>query len=233
MRIKLPFTRYAAPDRNRTFLASGKRNFTSLLVLIALLFAQQNASAQTSTITTGFANNNGSGTTTFNLQNTNTYDIIITEIGGVTGSSSSQTAQMFYKLTPVNGSPGAISAANGWNLAATGTFMGIVNTSGSNGQPIITNMSFILPAGATYGVAVSSGSLRYSTLTAGTHTRSAGGVNLITGTNIGYGGGTAPSTPVNHPRGFIGYINFIPATPCVAPPTGGQAASNVPSICPN
>src|SRR5690606_27352809 len=133
----------------------------------------------------------------------------------------------------VNGAPGAISTANGWTLVATGTFTGIAHTTTSVAQPIITNMSFILPAGATYTIAVSSGSLRYSTNTAGTHTVPAGGVNLITGTNIGYGGGSAPTAPTNTPRGFIGYLTFIPATPCVAPPTGGQAVSSVATVCPN
>ncbi|HSI91276.1 MAG TPA: hypothetical protein VK927_09175, partial [Adhaeribacter sp.] len=204
-----------------------------LFLFAAWLGSATSTMAQSSTINTNFANNNGSGTTTFNLQNTNTYDIIITEIGGVTGATGSQTATLYYKTTPVNGAPGAIDPANGWTLAATGTFTGVANTTTSTAQPVITNMSFILPAGATYGMAVSSTSFRYSTLPGGTQTIPAGGVNLITGDNIGFGGGTPPAAPTFTPRGFIGYITFHPATPCVAPPTGGQAVSAVSSVCPN
>jgi hypothetical protein len=210
-----------------------QRLLFALAFLFTFLGAQTNLLAQSTTINTNFANNNGSGTTTFNLQNTNTYAIIITEIGAVTGASGSQTATLHYKTTPVNGAPVAIDAANGWTLAATGTFTGVANTTTSITQPVITNMSFVIPAGATYGMAVSSASLRYSTLAAGVQTIPAGGVNLITGDNIGFGGGTPPAAPTFTPRGFIGSITFMPATPCVAPPTGGQATASVATICPN
>src|SRR5688572_711329 len=203
------------------------------LMLLTVMFSLQHHLFAQTTLNTNFTNNNGSGTTTFNLHNSNAYPIMITEVGGVTGTSGTQTAELYYKTTPVNGAPGAISAANGWNLAASGTFTGVANSTTSTAQPIITGASFIIPAGATYGIAVSSANLRYSTLPAGPTTVSAGGLNLLTGDNIGYGGGTAPAAPTFTPRGFIGYLNFVPATPCVAPPTGGQATSSATTICPN
>ncbi|MBK9799086.1 MAG: hypothetical protein IPP56_04915 [Bacteroidetes bacterium] len=82
-------------------------------------------------------------------------------------------------------------------------------------------MNFNVPAGALYGFAVSAyngtaGVQRYHTIVAPnlpTVTMSAGGCNIITGTNIGYGGGAPPTAPGNTPRGWLGSISFIPAIP--------------------
>ncbi len=191
------------------------------LIITCILLGFQ-ALGQT-TLTTGFTNNNGSGTVTFNLQNTNAYDIIITSVAGVTGSSGTLTCQVYYKTTPLNGSPGAISTANGWVLAASGTFTGVPNTSSNTTQPFLTNTNITIPANTTYAMAVFATSQRYSTISSGTTTVSAGGVNLITGTNIGYGGGTPPATPGNSPRGWIGQLTFIPG--CFSPTN--VAASNI------
>ncbi len=185
-----------------------------LIFLTLLLCCGFRGEAQSTTLFTGFTNNNGSGTVTFNLQNTNNYDIIITSIEGVVGSSGTTTAGMWYKTTPISGSPGNISSSNGWTLAATGTFTGVA-TSSNNTQVFLDNLSFILPANTTYGMAVcayvgSSGRQRYSTIS-GNPVISAGGVNLLTGVGIGYGGGVPPSTPGNSPRGWIGKITFMPA----------------------
>ena len=181
---------------------------TLLLIACAPVFSQ-------TTLFTGFTNNNGSGTVTFNLQNTNNYDVIITSIEGVVGSSGTTTAGIWYKTSPISGSPGNISSANGWNLAASGTFTGVANTSSNNTQVFLSNLTFILPANTTYGMAVcaysgTSGRQRYSTIS-GNPTISGGGVNLLTGVGIGYGGGVPPATPGNSPRGWIGKITFMPA----------------------
>ena len=192
-------------------------------LIIVLMLAGICTKAQTTLSSTSFTNNNGSGTVTFNLQNTNGYDIIITSVAGVTGSSGSQTCEVWYKTTPLNGSPGAISTANGWVLGATGTFTGVANTSTSTTQPFLTNTNVVIPANTTYAMAIFATSQRYSTIPAGTTTFSAGGVNFITGTNIGYGGGTPPATPGNSPRGWIGQLTFIPS--CVNP--SNLAANNV------
>jgi len=200
------------------------RKTTTFLIL--LLAASILVKAQT-TLFTGFTNNNGSGTVTFNLQNTNSYDIIITEIEGVVGSSGTTTAGIWYKTTPISGSPGNISSANGWTLAASGTFTGVANSSTNVTQVFLSNLSFIVPANTTYGMAVcaysgTAGRQRYSTIS-GNPTISAGGVNLLTGVGIGYGGGVPPSTPGNSPRGWIGKITFMPA--CEGP--SNISASNI------
>jgi hypothetical protein len=192
-------------------------------LIIVLMLAGICTKAQTTLSSTSFTNNNGSGTVTFNLQNTNGYDIIITSVAGVTGSSGSLTCEVWYKTTPLSGSPGAISTANGWVLGATGSFTGVSNTSSSTTQPFLTNTNVVIPANTTYAMAIFATGQRYSTISSGTTTFSAGGVNFITGTNFGYGGGTPPATPGNSPRGWIGQLTFIPA--CINP--SNLAANNV------
>src|SRR5690606_8402929 len=61
----------------------------------------------------------------------------------------------------------------------------------------------------------------------------AGGVNLLTGDGISWGGTVYPSTPANYPRGLIGGITFIPAVPCTSPPTAGSASAANNPICPS
>ena len=59
-----------------------------LLVFIPLLLCAKMTSGQISLSTAStFANNNGSGTVTFNFENTNTSDILITEIEGIVGTA--------------------------------------------------------------------------------------------------------------------------------------------------
>ena len=194
------------------------------------------ATAQsTISTTTSFANNNGTGTVTFNLQNTNGFGVIITDVEGVASASGASIAEIWYKTTPVNGAPGAISAANGWTLIASQPFTAIANTTTTNTQPFLSGLNFILPANTTWGFAVTAYAgtatrQRYYTHPAGTSTHSAGGVNLITGTNIGYGGGVPPTAPGNHPRGWIGKISFIPAIPCTGTPVAGPAVAT--GTCP-
>ncbi|MEZ5045866.1 MAG: hypothetical protein R2831_02630 [Chitinophagaceae bacterium] len=60
---------------------------TKVSLFLLMLFGTLGANAQTTTLNTtavsGWSNNNGSGTVTFNLENTNAYGILITEIEGV------------------------------------------------------------------------------------------------------------------------------------------------------
>jgi hypothetical protein len=180
------------------------------------------AQAQVLSTTSVFLNNNGTGTATFNLENTNPYPIIITDIAGITGTTGSVTVEMYFKTTPVNGSPGNISAANGWNLVSTAVITGVGNTTTTTTQPFLSNVGFVIPANTTYGIAVFATGQRYFTLPAGTTTVSSSGLNLITGDNIGYAGGTPPTTPTNSPRGWIGDITFTPAPACTGTPNPGN-----------
>jgi len=170
----------------------------------------------------------------FNFQNTNSYDVMITEIASIPGITGVQTATAWYIPSPTTGTPSGISAANGWTMIGQNpNFNGVANTTTNTPhQTMITGMSLIVPANTTYRMALElSNSLRYSSIAAGVYTFSNGGCNIVTGTDIGYAG--APSSPTNAPRGFIGSITFIPILPCSGTPSPGNSIASVGSVCPN
>lgn len=197
------------------------KNFTwqpflcAATAILGLLFVTlQQAQGQTViTTTNSFSNNNGSGTVTFNFENTNAFPVVITDISGVTGSSGSVDVEVWYNTTPISGTPGVISTTNGWVQAASGSITGVANTTTTTLQSFFSGLSITIPANTTYGMAVYAAGQRYYTMNSD-QTFSAGGCNLLTGTNISYGGGAPNSTaPGNTPRGWIGSITFVPAGP--------------------
>ena len=205
-----------------------------LFILMVGLFTFSALKAQT-TLTTNFANNNGNALVTFNFRNNNPGPVMITDMSSITGTTGGKIVSVFYKTTPIAGSPGAIDAANGWLLAASAT----PNiTTASAVVPMISNISLVIPGGATYGIAfqvttsANVGSLRYSTITAGPFIFSGGGCDMINGANVSYGGGVAPAAPTFSPRAFIGSISFVPLTTCSGTPAPGNTLSTVSSACP-
>ena len=184
-----------------------------------------------STISTNFTNNNGSGMITFNFQNTNATDVIITEIASATGTTGANSATLWYKPTAINQTTMAVNTGTGWTQVATQPFTGVANTTTNIGQPMLTGLSLIVPAGATYGLCLSvTSSMRYSTITAGSYTFPGGGCNLITGTDIGFGG--TLTSGINN-RGFIGSVSFISGNACTGTPNAGVTASSVNPVCPS
>ncbi len=181
-----------------------------LILLLTLNSSYSFAQQINLSTTSSFLNNNGSGNVIFNFQNTNFYPVKIVNIAGVVGTAGTNTCNVYYKTTPVSGAPGTIDAANGWILAMTGNFTGVANSTTTVTQPFITGGSLIIPPNTTYALSIFATGQRYSTIAAGTTTISAGGCNMITGTNIGYGGGTPPAGPTLTPRGWIGTITFEP-----------------------
>jgi len=170
--------------------------------------------------TTNFANNNGNSTITFNVRNNNPYAVTLSDISSVPFAAGTTQVAAYYKTSAINGLPGAISAANGWNPIGTAT----INATAGTIQPFLTNQTLTIPAGATYGICVEAllaggFNLAYSTIAAGTYTFPAGnGCDIITGTNIGYGGVNVPAAPTFTPRGFIGSVGFKTAvTACTSP----------------
>jgi hypothetical protein len=190
------------------------------------------------TLNTTHTNNNGASSIIFNVQNTNTNDIIITSVNCHLGTSTANNLQLLYRTTPLidNAAPwdhGIVGAnQNGWLPVATGT--AVSNT--TNGiVPALTNLNLIVPAGATYQLAFSGTTIQYMTLTsgAGLNTFSAGGVNIITGDGISWAGGAYPATPVNYPRGLVGGITFISGTACTGTPNAGITATATNPVCPS
>lgn len=206
---------------------------TSLKLSITCFLMAFAAVMQAQPCTTTFANNNGNSLITFNFQNSNAYDVLITEVSSITGTTGANTAQLWYKPSAIAGAPGAIDAGNGWTMVASQPFAGVANTTTSTAQLMMSGLSFNVPAGSTYGLAFVCTNLRYSTLTAGTYNHPSGGCDLITGTNIGYGGVFPPTAPTFTPRGFIGSINFIPAVACSGTPAPGNTMSTANPVCPS
>ena len=208
-----------------------------LILLVLMLGLHVSAQISTISTTANYLNNNGSGIVTFNFQNTNAFDIKITGVNGLTGTSGAMVAELWYKTTPINGAPGIIGTANGWTQVATNSITGIANSSTTATQPFFTGLNFIVPANTTYGIAVYAPGQRYYSMVAPyipTYTFSAGGCNMLVGNNISYGGG-APNTtaPTFTPRGWIGSIVFEPFGPCITPPIAGTLTSTTNPVCPN
>ena len=176
-------------------------------------------------IQTTFTNNNQFSLVTTNFKNNNGFPVTITGFESIASTNGGSTATLYYKVTAINGAPGAISAANGWITAGTGTYTAIANTTTTTPQPMLSGLTLTIPAGATYGLAFESrvtggaGNLRYSTVAAGTYTNSQGNCDLISGSNVSYAGDFAPAAPTFTPRAFIGKVLFGGnLAPCVSAP---------------
>ena len=121
--------------------------------VIAFLFTGM-LYAQTS-ISTNFTNNNGSSMITFNFQNTNANDVIITDIASVTSLTGANTATLWYNPNPINQTTMSVSTATGWTQVSAQPFTGVANTTTNVGQPMLTGLNLIIPGGATYGLCLS------------------------------------------------------------------------------
>jgi predicted secreted protein len=183
-------------------------------------------------INTNHPNNNGNGSVTFNVQNTNAYDIIIIGAQCHLGTTPNNAIELLYNTNPyVDTAPpwdfGIIAAGqNGWISAGTDV---VSNSNTANGiVSILPSLSLTIPAGATYQLGLSATTMQYSSLTngAGINTFSGGGVNLFTGDGISWGGTVYPSTPANYPRGLIGGITFVQVLHfSVSAPTTAEAGT--------
>jgi hypothetical protein len=165
-------------------------------------------------ISTNFAAGNGNYVITFNFRNNNPYPVTLTDIASLAFAAGPSNVSAYYNTTNIAGSPGAITAGNGWIQFGSAT---INATGGTTVDPFMSGLTLNVPAGATYRILISCATtgggfnMGYSTLAAGTYTFTSNGCSIITGDNIGYGGGAIPSVPGNTPRGFIGSVRFTPA----------------------
>ena len=93
-----------------------------LLLLLAICLSLSSVIGQT-TVTTTHTNNNGNGSVIFNVQNTNGFDVIVTDVQCHLNSSATNNLQLLYRTVPFNdvaapwdgGMVG--SGQNGWLLA--------------------------------------------------------------------------------------------------------------------
>ena len=167
-----------------------------------------------SPINTSFTGGNGNYVITFNFRNNNPYPVTLTDISSLAFASGASNVVAYYNTTNISGSPGAITAGNGWIQFGSAT----INASGGTTvDPFMSGLTLSVPPGATYrilvGCATTGGgfNMGYQTIAGGTYTFSSNGCDIVTGTNIGYGGPAIPGVPANTPRGFVGGVKFTPA----------------------
>lgn len=226
-----------------------KKNSSIIWLLLFFLGLWSNSAISQITITTESGTNyNGlSGIAptatptpaaiTFVVQNTNTVPITITQVHSFCKpTQSGSTQKLWYSSTSLSGAP--TIATPEWTLVGTGSALTIP----SNGYyPVITGLSFVVPAGAEYRFAIESSNGVSYTNAASLPSPSiftASGVSLkvydasVGGGVVGFGGGF-PS-PANNPRAFTGRIVFTgitctsPTLPILSPDTSvciGSAAN--------
>lgn len=219
------------------FIKKGLSSFASLLflALISLNASGQSTTLNTTIGSTGYTNNNGSGTNgyiTFVIENNSGGPIKLTDVGNQTTTShNGTTSTLWYSATNLSGLVGTLGAPD-WTSVASQVVSGIT-TAGVN--PVITGMSFIIPDGAIYRFALhTTGDNRYSgTGSVGnaspnnfTNATTGAGVVLYTG-NYQIGGQFIGYGMTNKPRYFTGFVTFEPVI--TAPNNAGVDAITSPN----
>ena len=207
-----------------------KKRLLIPLALILLIFTKINAQTPT-TITTSYSfTGNANNGIMFNIQNTNRYPIIITDITSYFNiGGSTNNFQVLLNPSPISSSGGTWSqgnvgvGSNGWIL---GWSSAITPSAGSVNSLSGGTMSVKIPAYSTYGVAICgdvASAIGYSSsVSAGITTFASGGVSMITGDNIAWSLAALPSGGSSYPRGLVGSFTFHPFIP-PTPPLAGLA----------
>jgi hypothetical protein len=208
-------------------------SFSSGLILFAFLTVI-GTQALSQTVSTSFNSGGGGDAIVFNFENTNAYDVVIKDVASYTLSNYFQIYQLWYKPAPLTGTPGAITAANGWIEVGSHSFNAQKVLPPNPYETLISGMNFMVPAGATYRLALTgTGGLRASnSLSGGTYPFTAGGCKIITGTGVSYYGQV--TGPVNTQlRAFMGSITFVPAAACSGAQVAGNTIVSLNSLCAN
>jgi hypothetical protein len=206
---------------------------SALLLFFCILPAAAQTTLTTVSTTTSFWSTNG-GAMTFGITNSNSTGIIVTDLSSyLPASTFTATYTLWYNPTNLTGAP-TIDVANGWIQLPVSATLPCPAVAGIT--PIFSNMNFLIPANTTYRVAfVTSSNGPYYGNAGGNQVTTAGGVSLLSGQNTTsptyYGG--FPSPPNSAVRYFYGSITFVPATPCIDPPTPGSATVSNANPCLN
>jgi subtilisin-like proprotein convertase family protein len=170
----------------------------------------------------------------FNFKNNNAFPVTVTGIASIANTPGTTKVSAYYNTTALTGVVAPITIANGWNQFGGAT----INATGTV-QPFMSGLSLVIPAGATYAMAVSAtdatgtaGNFVYSNALS-VPIASAGGCDIITNNTIGMAGGLIPSAPVTLRRFFIGSIT-VSGAPTALPggstfawsPAAGLNATN-------
>lgn len=191
-----------------------------LLVFVFLGYAASSQSIATShTMNAAFFAN---GAVCFNFQNTSTTDVLrLKEVSSVhwTDASGDAIVQVWYKPSAITTTPTAITAANGWIAAGVARISNI----GPTVSIFMSSLHIDVPVSSTYGIVITSSSFIgfEAPAAATTYTFSSGAANLLTGTNISYGG-IFPATVNAQQRLLVGGISFLTLADCGATMLGGE-----------
>jgi hypothetical protein len=199
-----------------------------LFPIVVLFLAVSKLDAQTTTITTSYSfTSNANNGILFNVQNTNSYPIIITDISSYFNIGGSNSIEVDYNPTPINSSgstwtQGTIGAGySGWVSGYTAT---ISPTAGTVSSLSNNTMSITIPGNATYGICiagnVTSGIGYSSAVASGITAFTANGVSIVTGDNIAWSVAALPSGGSSYPRGLVGSISYIAGAPPYPPLAG-------------
>ncbi len=196
------------------FYKNNQRSFITSIILFTMLFTSSYRVLAQLSVSTNFANNNGSSAIIFTFYNSNAFPVNINSIGTYASSTGTKTVQLWTK--PVTGFGQATSAAvnttNGWTLQTTQTVVTTANTTatvGATAPLVLTGMSVSIPANSYYLLCVSfNAGLRYSTLGTQNGVFTSDGCTINCTAGNGFGGTLA--APTNTPRCFIGVVNFSP-----------------------
>lgn len=226
---------------NQTITKTAMKWSRALLTMLALVLGF-NSISTAQTITTSLLNNNGSSVVVFSISNNSLTDsYIITDIGSLAGFTGTGTARLYAKAATYNVAPGAVgavSSANGWTDIGSNTALATTaNTSttatGANATLWISGMTYQIPpqtqvrfclqhvtSANAASFSATAGSIRYSTVGTQVCSFANGDLTLNACTNYGYGGTMA--SPTNSPRGFVGFVNYMAASPCTGTPAPGN-----------
>ena len=155
------------------------------------------------------AGGNGQALVTFNITNGNAFPATFSRITSRCLNTGAMNARIFYKLTPIAGAPGAISAANGWTQFGAGAS---TSTAGAV-HTVLSGLTLVIPPGTTYGIALEGLTAANAANIAYTNggalvTYTNGGCTITTGGNVGYGGVAAPGSPTFNPRNYNGTVTL-------------------------
>ncbi|RYY00360.1 MAG: hypothetical protein EOO53_22140, partial [Gammaproteobacteria bacterium] len=208
-------------------------SFFLLFTVITQLLNQASAQTTVSSPTINdFTYNSATaaGAIVFGVKNTNTSDIVISEVANYVPASFSGTFTLWYHPTAVTGAPSAINTTNGWVSLATNS----VSTTSAGITTLFTNVNLVIPVNTTYRLAISGPALApyYGGVGTTPNVYKGGGLEIYVQDNPnspGYGG-AFPGPPANTPRSFLGSITFLPANSCSSP-SAGQAIASSPFAC--
>lgn len=221
----------------KRILSNLSHALTCCLMILLAFGMNYSVNAQTScTSITGFT---GSHNTQFRVQNTNTFDIMITGVSSnmsTFSAGSTKDFKLLYNPAPIDYPGGGPigSGVGGWLDAGPIASVAIPSSPPSTPITVMTGLTLIIPAGATYTFMLATTNNAVAVASTGSTLVEAttGGVKILTGGPAGYVGDedifyTSGTPPYNY-WGFLGCVEFVPVStePCAGIPDGGTSSSS-------